>query len=169
MARLGYYPYVIEDEATGTLKYSVRLKAYSTIDEDEVMNKGAVMANCSSGELARGFAALSQVIDELVLNGHSITIKNLGCFTLSTRTGIWDERTQKWTSAGKESMDDVSPNDIRGLYLRFYPCTAIRNELKNATFFNVVDEKYGVSSGLDPKDGVTDGYGTQPATPTPNP
>ncbi|MBR1917458.1 MAG: hypothetical protein IJ832_06425 [Bacteroidaceae bacterium] len=162
MARLGYYPYMMEDPDSGAKKYSVRLKAYSTISEEEVMNKGAVMANCSSGELARGFAALSQVIDELVFNGHSVTIKNLGCFTLSTQTGLWDDKTQKWKSAGRDSMDDVSSSDIRGLYLRFYPCAAIRKELQGSTFFNVVDEKYGVSAGLDPKDGVNDGYGVKP-------
>ena len=54
-------------------------------------------------------------------------------------------------------------------FCTFRPCSKLRTTLGTSEFFNVVDEKYGVSSGLDPKDGVTDGYGTQPATPTPNP
>ena len=160
MARLGYYPYVMEDPDSGAKKYSVRLKAYHTIGKEECKRFGADAANISEGELGRGFAALSQAIIDLVLNGHSITLDGLGCFSFSTKTGLWDEKAQKYVSAGKSSMDDVNAGDIKSIHIRYRPCTYIRHQLKSAEFFNVVNKKFGASSGLDGKDGVTDGYGT---------
>ena len=78
-----------------------------------------------------------------MLNEHSVTLSGLGNFRLTCKTGIWDDRQQKWTSAGKEDMDDVSSNDIRGVYVRFRPSTELREKLKDVKYFDVTKTVFG--------------------------
>ena len=147
MARIGYYTYKKENKTSGAVKYGVRLKSYSTMSKSDCKKYAMGIAKVTGGEMDRGFAALGQAISEFVLNGHSITIDGLGCFTLSTKTGIWNEQQQKWVSAGQTSMDQVDASQIKGLYLRFRPCKELRAELKNAEFFNINDSGLG-NNGL---------------------
>ncbi|MGN1236974.1 MAG: hypothetical protein ACI4TS_05965, partial [Bacteroidaceae bacterium] len=98
-------------------------------------------------DLAVGFAALCQAIEEFVLQGHSVTLDGLGNFRLTAKTGKWDAENKKWISAGCESMDEVSPDNIRGVYLRFRPCTALRNELKKISMFDVTKTLFGGTMG----------------------
>ena len=51
--------------------------------------------------------------------------------------------TQKWKLAGKDSMDDVSSDGIKGVYVRFRPCTHLREQMKRATFFDVSKMVFG--------------------------
>ena len=61
--------------------------------------------------------------------------------------GEWDDRTQKWKSAGKDNMDDVSTSDIKGVYVRFRPCKALREEINHASFFEVTNTLFGKTKG----------------------
>ena len=91
--------------------------------------------------------ALSDAIFNYVFNGHSVTIDGLGCFYPSVKTGLWDDKKKKWKSAGKTSMDDVSPADIKGVYVRFRPCTALREQLKKLKYEDITKTKFGGDLG----------------------
>ena len=141
--KLGYRICKIENENAGTVKYSVKLVPYSKLSEEAVVNLALNDSNINSQDLAAGFAALTQAIYDFVLNGHSITISGLGNFRLTARTGIWDNDSLKWKSAGKTSMDDVSSDEIKGVYVRFRPCTALREQLQGAKYFDVTKTVFG--------------------------
>ena len=126
--KLGYRIYKNEDADTGAAKYGVRLVPYSKIGEEDIV---------------RLALAETQAIYDFVLNGHSVTLDGLGNFRLTCKTGEWDEKTQKWKSAGKDSMDDVSSDGIKGVYVRFRPCTQLREQMKRATFFDVSKTVFG--------------------------
>ena len=147
MANLGFYKTKREDETSGVTRYSVRLVPYSVIDKEAVVNLALKDSNINRQDLAMGFAALGQAIEDFVLNGHSVTLDGLGNFRLTCKTGIWDDRTKKWTSAGRTSMDDVSTNDIKGVYIRFRPCKALREEINSASFFEVTNTLFGKTKG----------------------
>lgn len=141
--KLGFRVYEHEDADTGVKKYGVRLVPYSKIDEESVVRLALADSNINGQDLAAGFAALTQAIYDFVLNGHSVTLDGLGNFRLTCKTGVWDEQEQKWTSAGKNSEEDVSADDIRGVYVRFRPCTSLREQMKQATFFDVSKTVFG--------------------------
>ena len=147
MANLGFYKIKREDSETGAARYSVRLVPYSVIDKQAVVELALKDSNINRQDMAVGFAALGQAIEDFVLNGHSVTLDGLGNFRLTCRTGIWDAQTRKWKSAGKDSMDDVSSNDIKGVYIRFRPCKALRQEINHANFFEVTNTLFGKTKG----------------------
>ena len=99
---------------------------YSKIGEDDIVRLALADSNINTQDLGTGFAALTQAIYDFVLNGHSVTLDGLGNFRLTCKTGEWDEKTQKWKSAGKDNMDDVSTDGIKGVYVRFRPMSARR-------------------------------------------
>ena len=147
MAKIGFYKTeVCNPKGTGKL-YSVRMVPYSVIDSEEVVELACKDSNINRQDLAVGVAALCQAIENFVLQGHSVTLAGLGNFRLTAKTGKWDEENKKWVSAGSESMDGVSTDNIRGVYLRFRPCTALRNELKNISMFDVTKTLFGGTMG----------------------
>ena len=147
MANLGFYKIKREDADSGAARYSVRLVPYSVIDKQAVVELALKDSNINRQDLAAGFAALGQAIEDFVLNGHSVTLDGLGNFRLTCKTGEWDATTQKWKSAGKDSMDDVSANGIKGVYVRFRPCKALREEINHASFFEVTNTLFGRTKG----------------------
>lgn len=141
--KLGFTTFEREDEATGSLKSINRLVPYSKLEADYINKWAAQFMKVSEAQMRVGFEALADAIEYFVLNGHSVTLQGLGNFTFSTKTGIWSDRTQKWTSAGHESADDVAATDIKGTYIRFRMSTELREKLGAATLFNVDDTRYG--------------------------
>ena len=141
--RLGYYHYSIEDEATGQIKYAIRLFPTSKMDADYINEWAAVFTGTSEAQMEIAFAALAKAIQYFTLNGHSITLRDLGTFNFSTKSGVWNDQLQKWQSAGKESMDSVSAGDIRALYVRFRPCKKLRTAIGTSEFFNAVATTMG--------------------------
>lgn len=136
--RLGYYHYAKEDESTGMTKYAIRLFIQDKMDADYINEWAAIFTGTSEAQMEIAFAALAKAIQYFTLNGHSITLRDLGTFNFSTKSGVWDEQLQKWTSAGKESMDAVTTDDIRALFVRFRPCSKLRTTLGTSEFFNAV-------------------------------
>ena len=141
--KLGYRTYKKEEENTGVVNYGARLVTYSKIGELDIVRLALSDSNINAQDLAVGFSALTQAIHDFVLNGHSVTLDGLGTFRLSCKTGVWEEKTKKWKSAGKTVASDVSANDIRSIYVRFKPCTALREKLNGASFFDVTRTAYG--------------------------
>ena len=141
--RLGYYHYRINDEATGIEKYAIRMFPAGKLDADYINEWAAVFTGTSEAQMEIAFAALAKAIQYFTLNGHSITLRDLGTFNFSTKSGIWDEQRQKWVSAGKENRESVSADDIRALYVRFRPCSKLRTAIGTSEFFNAVGTTIG--------------------------
>ena len=111
--RLGYKVRGMEDEDTGAKKAYGYLIPYSKLDKQFILRWASSFVNMTEAQMETGFAALSEAMQYFVLNGHSVTLDGLGTFSFSTKTGLWDEKTKKWKSAGKDSMSAVSADDIR--------------------------------------------------------
>lgn len=141
--KLGYTIAKMEDEATGTNKYFAKLVPFSKLDAEYINEWASIFTGTSEAQMEIAFAALAKAIQYFTLNGHSITLKGLGCFTFSTKSGVWNDQQQKWTSAGKETMDGVTTNDIRALYIRFRPTGALRTAIGTSEFFNAVGTVMG--------------------------
>lgn len=147
MAKIGYYTAQIENPLSGEEMYVARVTSYSVIDEENAVKLACDEARVDSQTMKIAFAALNMAIENLVLNGHSITLNGLGNFRLTAKTGIYDAKTGKWKSAGKKAMDDVSVDDIKGVYVRFRPCTEIRENLQQAELFDITTTKFGATRG----------------------
>ena len=65
----------------------------------------------------------------------------------SKRQFSWDEKKKKWVSGGADSMDDVTPDNIRGVFVRFRPCSELRAEMTAAKFFDVTKTLFGGTKG----------------------
>ena len=141
--KLGFTTHEYEDESTGSLKYYNRLVPYSVLDEQYINKWAAQFMKVSEAQMRVAFEALADAIEYFVLNGHSVTLKGLGNFSFTTRTGIWNDTRQKWTSAGKESAEDCVATDIKGTYIGFRMCTELREKLGASTLFNVDETRYG--------------------------
>lgn len=141
--RIGYYHYRIEDESTGMTKYGIRLFVAGKMDADYINEWAAVFTGTSEAQMEIAFAALAKAIQYFTLNGHSITLRDLGTFTFSTQSGLWDGQQAKWVSAGKESMDQVTSGDIKALFVRFRPCRKLRTVVGTSEFFNAVATTLG--------------------------
>ena len=142
IGKLGFTYCANEDPDTGTNRYFARLRPFSHLDAASINAWAAKFMCVSEASMKAAFSALADAIEYFVLNGHSVTLDGLGCFTFSTRTGIWNEQTGKWTSAGKNNVADVSSDDIRAVYVRFRPCTRLRNELGASRLF-YLDNTFG--------------------------
>lgn len=136
--RLGYYHTKIEDESTGMTKYGMRLFINDKLDAQYINEWASIFTGTSEAQMEIAFAALAKAIQYFTLNGHSLTLKDLGCFFFSTKSGVYNEQLEKWQSAGKESMEAVSSDDIRALYIRFRPTGALRTAIGTSEFFNAV-------------------------------
>lgn len=147
MANIGYYKTEVKNPVTGEKMYSVRLVPYTLIDSEQVVAYACKDSNVKRQDMAVGFSALCQAIEDFVLQGHSVTLDGLGNFRLTAKTGKWDAEAGKWVSGGVDNMDDVTPNNIKGVYLRFRPCTSLRRDLKNAGLFNVTKTLFGGTKG----------------------
>lgn len=160
--KLGFTISSVEDPDTGNVKYFARLRPFTTLTENEINKWAATFMNVSEASMRAAFSALAEAIEYFVLNGHSVTFGGIGNFTFTTKTGIWDAQTQKWTSAGKNNMDDVSPSDIRATYVRFRPSTSLRNALGCSSLVNIEDTTFGyqlVNQNVKPQAGGNGGGG----------
>ncbi len=141
--RVAYKVNSVVDEDSGAKKAYARLVPYSKLDKNYILTKAAEFAGMTEAQMEAGFAALSEAMQYFVLNGHSVTLNGLGTFSFSTKTGIWNAQTQKWQSAGHDSMDDVSSTDIKGVYLRFRPCNVLNDAIGSSKFFYADGTAFG--------------------------
>ncbi len=121
-----------KNQLTGLDMWTIRPIRYSVFDEEAVADYSVHNSNINRQELMTGFAAIRQAIDNFVLNGHNIIIDGLGCFYSTVKTGMWDEKSKKWVSAGVDSTDGVSNANIRKVNIRFRPCTALRQQMQDS-------------------------------------
>lgn len=142
--RIGYYPVKIEDENTGVVKYYARLASYSKKDKDEVNAWAAQFKKVSEASMKVAFEALAEAIQYFTLNGHSVSLEGLGTFGLSCKSGVWDEKTKKWKSAGKTVATDVNGADIKNVYVRFRVSNQLRSKMSSCHLFDITKSPLGL-------------------------
>lgn len=147
MANVGFYKTSVKHPISGDKLFTVRLVPYSVISGEEATALACKDSNINDQDLAVGFAALTQAIEAFVFQGHSVTLEGLGNFRLTAKSGVWDAKAQKWVSGGSKSMDDVTPDKIKGVYVRFRPCTSLRREMQHVGFFDVTKTAFGGVKG----------------------
>ena len=147
MGKVGTYIRKIKDPKMGTPLYVRRLATYSKYSEAQVVDLSTLNTGIRQHEMQSAFAALGMAIENFVLNGHSVRLKGVGSFSLSCKTGVFNPETGKYESAGSSTMSEVTPDKIRGVFVRFRPDTAIKQELLKTQFFDCTKTFFGGTKG----------------------
>lgn len=101
--------------------YVLRPVRYTTMKSDDIVNYCAANSIVPKAYLSASMVALSQCIENFLLNGHSVEFPNLGIFSLSSR-GISEQDVTKTGIA-----------QLNKLNVRFLPCTKLKTEVDNVT------------------------------------
>lgn len=99
--------------------YVLRPVRYTTMNSNDIVNYCAANSIVPKAYLSASMVALSQCIENFLLNGHSVEFPNLGIFSLSSK-GISEEDANK---AGIAQLTKLN--------VRFLPCTQLKTEVEN--------------------------------------
>lgn len=95
---------------------------YSTISSEDLINYACENSGIPKAQMASAFYAINQQIEQFILNGHSLTLGNLGNLYLSTRT------------RATVSENDAGADAVRQIYVRFRQSRHLKTLLNaNAT------------------------------------
>ena len=144
--KLLYYAGSVTNPITNAVNYFARLKPAGSLDANTVNEWAAQFAKVTEAQMKAAFAALAEAIEYFTMNGHSVTLGDAGCFTFSSKTGVYDAEQGKWLSAARDSMDAVSAADIRAVYIRYLPSTEMRSIIAGVTLaFDGVERQSATS------------------------
>lgn len=99
--------------------YVLRPVRYSTMRSEDIINYCAANSIVPKAYMNAALTALSQCIENFLLNGHSVEFPSLGIFVLSSN-GISE------VDVNKAGIDQLIK-----LKLRFLPCTRLKNVIDN--------------------------------------
>lgn len=102
-----------------SLAYVLRPVRYSTMRANDIVNYCATNSIVPKAYVHAAMIALSQCVENFLLNGHSVEFPNLGIFSLSSQ-GITESDAEK---AGVDQL-------IK-LRVRFLPCTELKTLVDN--------------------------------------
>ncbi|MBQ0020835.1 MAG: hypothetical protein KBT39_10010, partial [Bacteroidales bacterium] len=102
-----------------SLAYVLRPVRYSTMRANDIVNYCATNSIVPKAYVHAAMIALSQCVENFLLNGHSVEFPNLGIFSLSSQ-GITESDAEK---AGVDQL-------IK-LRVRFLPCTELKTLMDN--------------------------------------
>lgn len=146
--KLLYYAGSVTNPITNAVNYFARLKPAGSLDANTVNEWAAQFAKVTEAQMKAAFAALAEAIEYFTMNGHSVTLGDAGCFTFSSKTGVYDAEQGKWLSAARDSMDAVSAADIRAICIRYRPSTEMRSIIASVTLaFDGVERQSATSDG----------------------
>lgn len=99
----------------------------NTIDTSTMFAAIAEYAHIPPAQIPAAFSAIVKAIQAFCLNGHSVTIPELGTFRITI------------SSSGTATEEEFSKENIRGIKMRFLPNSRLRYELMaNTQFENVL-------------------------------
>lgn len=101
------------------------------MDKEQVVDYAVENSNVERSVVEAAMSGLTQMISQLVLNGHNITVDGLGCFFLTN------------SSKGSEKEADVTADNVKKAYVRFRPCSRLKKDLAQVHLFDVTNIKYG--------------------------
>lgn len=147
MGKVATYISESKNPRSGEKIYVRRTLPYSKMAKDDVVAYAQANSSVNPQDLAVAFDALGAAIEQFVLNGHSVTLDGLGNFRITSKSGVWDSNNNKWVSGGSDNMDDVTPEKIRGVFVRFRPSREVRTMLRKTQFFDCTKTKFGGTMG----------------------
>ncbi len=100
-------------------KYVTKAVRYSTIGQEDLIKYASENSGIAKAQMSAAFYALTQQIEQFVLNGHGLELGNLGTIYLSTRTKVKDTESEAGAAA------------VVGLSIRFRQSGRMRRFLKN--------------------------------------
>lgn len=95
----------------------------NTIDTRAMFAAMAEYAHIPPAQIPAAFNAIVKAIEAFCLNGHSVTIPDLGTFRITI------------SSAGAQTEEEFEPSMIRGIKMRFLPDAKLNYELRANTQF----------------------------------
>ena len=110
--------YNLNGSGTTGLAYVLRPVRYTTMGSEDIVNYCVANSIVPKAYLSASMVALSQCIENFLLNGHSVEFPNLGIFSL-TSSGI-----------SEADINKVGIEQLHKLNVRFLPCTQLKAEVE---------------------------------------
>lgn len=107
---------------TGTQLYVTKPVTYSLISERDLVNHASEDSGVPKAMMRAAFDAIMLQVKELLLNGHSIQLGNLGTMRFSIRCKACDDPR------------DISVNNVKTRRIVFTPSVEMKNEIKKVKF-----------------------------------
>lgn len=107
---------------TGTNMYVTRPVTYSNIGTKELVEHASVDSGMSKALMRAAIDAVMLQVKELLLNGHSIQLGDMGTLRFSVKCKSVD------------NADDISVNNVKVRRLIFRPSPEMRAEIKKVKF-----------------------------------
>lgn len=117
--------------------YISRMVTFSRIPSDEVIQHASRASGIPEPLMGAAFSAIAIQIEELVLNGHSVSLGNLG----SLRMGV--------SCKSAKTPEEVSSNNVRRRKLILSPSVALKSKMKQV---NIVTENPFLTTDKDEDD-----------------
>lgn len=111
----------LNGNGTTSPAYVLRPVRYTTMNADDIVNYCAANSIVPKAYLSASMVAISQCIENFLLNGHSVEFPNLGIFSL-TSSGI-----------SEADINKVGMEQINKLNVRFLPCSKLKAEVDAVT------------------------------------
>ena len=129
----------------GSPKFYAHAAKYSNIKEQDLLNYMMQNSQVGAAAVYGAVEAFKAVITTFVLNGHTVSIPNLGTFSVTLQTnskGITvAPPADATTEAGKAQMKEFKKqlsNAVNGIKVRFTPSAKLRRSAKSAKFQGIV-------------------------------
>ena len=103
-------------------KWYGSLKSVGMKREPEIAILAADGTTLDPKEAELAFSPFGKVVMNLLLDGYTVEIANLGSFRLTA------------SSEGRDTKEELTANQIKNVNLRFVPYEATKDALKKATF-----------------------------------
>ena len=109
--------YNIGGSGTTTNAYVLRPVRYTTMNGDDIVNYCAANSTVPKSYIQASMVAIAQCINNFLINGHSISVPDLGIFFLSSN-GVSETDASK---AGAVQLEKLN--------IRFRPCTKLKQAI----------------------------------------
>lgn len=127
-------------------KYITSPVRYSTISTDDLLKYASSNSGIPKAQMMAAFYAISQQVEQFILNGHTLQIGDLGYFFLSAKTKATDVETE----AGVDAVEKLS--------LKFRQSKKMGIMINQSVQFDCVNTRMGESD--EDEDETTSGEGT---------
>lgn len=117
MATIKFKTVAVKPGETEAVFYVPRPMFYNTLDRNDIVKLASRDAKIEKGLLERVYDSFVVQVEELVMNGHAITLGDLGILKVGAHV-----KSQK-------VAEDVSAEDLKGLRIKLVPSVAVKEAL----------------------------------------
>lgn len=112
---------------TGRLAWYVQKARYDTMGGEALIEAMARNTGITKARVGMAVDAIIKQMKNFLLNGHSVTITNLGTFTPVVK------------SRPSELAEEVGSGNIKSLRFKFRPTASIREDYRNTVGYSITD------------------------------